>query len=87
MAKKGHVFEQYSEEFKFAAVRQYLEGAASYKVVAEQLEIRSCTQLKVWVRNYREGEAFDTGKGSSSPLKGRPRATFGSIEEKRNEIK
>lgn len=87
MAKKGQVYEQYSEEFKLSAVRHYLEGATSYKVVAEQLEIRNCTQLKVWVRKYREGEAFDTRKGSSSPHKGRYRTTFGSIEEERDYLK
>lgn len=93
MAKKGQVFDKYSEEFKLSAVRHYLEGAASYKVVAEQLEIRNCTdctQLKVWVKKFSEGEAFDTRKGSkrsSSPLTGRPRTTFGSIEEERDYLK
>lgn len=87
MAKKGQVFEKYSEEFKLSAVRHYLEGVASYKVVAGQLEIRSCTQLKVWVKKFSAGEAFDTRKGSSSPYKGRPRTIFGSIEEERDYLK
>ncbi|MCY9523441.1 transposase, partial [Paenibacillus apiarius] len=39
MARKGQVFQQYTEEFKLAAVKAYLEGKASYKTVAEKLEI------------------------------------------------
>ncbi len=58
--KKGQVFQA------------YLAGAESYKVAAERLGIKHCTQLKVWVRKYRNGEPLDTRKGSSSPMKGRP---------------
>jgi transposase len=62
MAKKGQVFQTYTEEFKLKAVQAYVEGSASYKVVADQLEIRNCTQLKVWVSKWRNGEAFDIRK-------------------------
>ena len=37
MAKKGQMFQQYTEEFKLAAVKEYMEGSWSYKVVAEKL--------------------------------------------------
>jgi transposase len=87
MARKGQVFQAYMEDFKVAAIKAYLEGSVSYKVVAEKLGIRSCTQLKVWVRKYRDGEAFDTRKGSCSPMKGRPRTTFATIEEERDYLK
>ncbi|AIQ56996.1 transposase [Paenibacillus borealis] len=87
MARKGQVFQQYTEDFKMAAVREYLEGSASYNVVAEMLGIRNRTQLKVWVRKYQNGEAFDTRKGISSPIKGRSRTTFASIEEERDYLK
>lgn len=45
MAKKGQVFQSYTEEFKRKAVETYLTGAGSYQVVAERLVIRNCTQL------------------------------------------
>ncbi|OAB39813.1 transposase [Paenibacillus glacialis] len=87
MAKKGQVFQQYTDEFKLGAVKAYIEGSLSYKVVANQLEIRSCTQLKVWVRKWMNGEKFDVRKGQSNPLKGRPRTVFDTVEEERDYLK
>jgi len=87
MAKKGQVFQSYTEEFKMKAIQFYLTEAESYKVVAERLGIRNCTQLKVWVGKYRNGESLDTRKGSSNPMKGRPRTSFATIEEERDYLK
>jgi transposase len=87
MAIKGQQFKEYTEEFKLAAVKAYVEGSASYKVMAQKLEIRSCTQLKVWVKKWKDGEAFDVRKGLSTPLKGRPRTSFGTVEEERDYLK
>lgn len=87
MAKKGQVFQTYTEDFKIVAVREYLEGTNSYKIVAEMLGIRNCTQLKVWVKKYRDGEVFDSRKGSPNPIKGRSRTSFASIEEERDYLK
>ncbi|WP_223869116.1 transposase [Paenibacillus polymyxa] len=52
MAKKGQIFQTYTEEFKLNAVRAYVEGSSSYKVVAERKGIRNCSQLKVWVKKW-----------------------------------
>jgi transposase len=68
-------------------VQAYLAGKGSYKVLAVQFGIRSKTQLKNWVKKYKAGEAYDTRKGSTSPLKGRPRTTFNSVEEERDYLK
>lgn len=87
MATKGQVFQTYTEDFKVKAIQSYLTGAESYRVVAQRLGIRNCTQLTVWVGKYRNGESLDTRKGSSSPMKGRPRTTFASIEEERDYLK
>jgi transposase len=87
MAKKGQVFQTYTEDFKVKAIQSYLTGTESYRVVAQRLGIRSCTQLKVWVAKHRNGEALDTRKGLSSPMKGRPRTTFASMEEERDYLK
>jgi transposase-like protein len=87
MATKGQRFQQYTEEFKLAAVKEYVEGAMSYKVVAEMLKIRNCTQLKVWVKRWQNGETFDVLKEGSKPSKGRPRTSFSTVEEERDYLK
>ncbi|NMO97096.1 helix-turn-helix domain-containing protein [Paenibacillus lemnae] len=87
MAKKGQVYQSYTEDFKVEAIQTYLTGVDSYKVIAERLGITNCTQLKVWVKKYRKGEPFDTRKNATNPMKGRPRATFASIEEERDYLK
>jgi transposase len=88
MAKKGQTFNQYTEEFKLAAVQEFIEGSSSYKIVAERLGIRSCTQLKVWVKKWMKGEAFDErAEKIPSPLKGRPRTSFNTVEEERDYLK
>ena len=87
MAKKGQVFKQYTDEFKVEAVKAYVEGSESYKIVANRLEIRSCTQLKVWVKKWLDGEKFDVRKGQSNPLKGRSRTVFVTVEEERDYLK
>ncbi|NHN34958.1 transposase [Paenibacillus agricola] len=87
MAKKGQTFQTYTEEFKLRVVRAYLEGSSSYKVVAEQAGIRHCSQLKVWVKKWQNGDSFDARKSEMNPLKGRPRTSFASIEEERDYLK
>jgi transposase-like protein len=80
MAKKGQTFNSYSEEFKLNAVMKYVNGSKSYKVLAEELGIRNCSQLKVWVRKWKNGIPFDERKSVSNPLKGRPKTKFKSVE-------
>ncbi len=87
MAKKGQTFRQYTEEFKLKAVMKYVNGSKSYKQTAEELGIRNCSQLKVWVKKWKAGEPFDTREGASNPLKGRPRTKFKSVEEERDYLK
>jgi transposase-like protein len=88
MAKKGQTFKQYTEEFKLAAVQEYMKGLSSYKLVAKKLEIRNCTQLKVWVRKWLNGEAFDARTVETpNPLTGRPRTIFSTVEEERDYLK
>jgi transposase len=90
MAKKGQKFNSYTDEFKQKAVMKYINGSKSYQVLADELGMRSCTQLKVWVRKWKEGESFDTRGGdstASNPLKGRPRTNFTSVEEERDYLK
>ncbi|MGO4370003.1 helix-turn-helix domain-containing protein [Paenibacillus sp. 2TAB19] len=88
MAKKGQAFQTYTDEFKLKSVRASLESSSSYKVVAEQEGIRNCSQLKVLVKKWQNGESFDERKSSgSNPLKGRSRTVFDSVEEERDYLK
>ncbi len=56
MARKGQQFQHYSKEFKMKAVKMYEEGNKSYQSLSEELGIKSSTQLKSWVRKFREGK-------------------------------
>jgi transposase-like protein len=87
MAKKGQTFNTYSDEFKLKAVMKYVNGSKSYKALAEEMGIRNCSQLKVWVKKWKQGVPFDVRKDVSNPLKGRPRTTFKSVEEERDYLK
>ncbi|AMA72792.1 Transposase and inactivated derivatives [Aneurinibacillus thermoaerophilus] len=82
MAKKGQKFQHYTPELKAEAVRLYEEEGMSYQAVAERLEIRSNTQVKRWVKKYRNGEDFKDKRGESTAWrKGRPKTKFKSVEE------
>lgn len=87
MANQGQTFNTYTEEFKLKAVEAYLEGSASYKVIAKQEGIRNCTQLKVWVKKWQNGESLEERKRVKNPLQGRPRTSFSSVEEERDYLK
>jgi transposase len=91
MAKKGSKFRSYTEEFKYNAVNKYINGNSSYETLSEEFGLRSSTQLKVWVRKYKEGVSFNDcrGKGTAkgSPFIGRPKTTFKSIEDERDYYK
>ncbi|WP_419888714.1 transposase [Neobacillus niacini] len=87
MAKKGQEFKSYTDEFKLQAVMKYINGNKSYAVLAKELGIKNCTQLKVWVRKWKSGEQFDTRVGAVSPFKGRPRTVFKSVEEERDYLR
>jgi transposase len=85
--KKDRYFSNIRMNLSWQQLKHINEGSVSYKVVVENLDIRSCTQLKVWVRKWRDGEEFDVRKGVSNPLKGRPRTGFGTVEEERDYLK
>ncbi len=59
----------YSMELKREAVAEYLSGAGSYMELSKKYRLRSCTQLKNWVKVYNaHGEinsVKQTGGGST----------------------
>ncbi len=87
MAKKGQKFQTYTDEFKIKAVMAYVNGPESYQAVTERLGIRNCSQLKVWVKKWKNGEPFDERIENTSPIKGRPRTVFKTVEEERDYLK
>ncbi|WP_224741103.1 transposase, partial [Bacillus sp. 28A-2] len=91
MARKGQQFQHYSKEFKMKAVKMYEEGNRSYQSLSEELGIKSSTQLKSWVRKFREGQSFEDQRGkhtkSENPFNGRPKFMFNSVEEERDYLK
>ena len=44
---------KYSFEFKKEVVNSYLNGEGSFEFVAKKYEIPTCTNVKTWVRNYK----------------------------------
>lgn len=61
MAKKGSTFNKYDNELKVKVVKAYLSGKyGSYKAVAEAFGIKNRSQVKTWVKKYRENDSIDT---------------------------
>ncbi|WP_028778697.1 helix-turn-helix domain-containing protein [Shimazuella kribbensis] len=91
MARKGQKFQRYSEVFKRKAVKMYEEQGKSYRAIADELGIRSSTQVKTWVKKYRNKEPFTDKRGKTTqednPFLGRPRTKFQSVEEERDYLK
>ncbi|WP_309411781.1 transposase [Bacillus cereus] len=61
--KKGTTFSTYSNEIKLSAVQSYLNGEGSCDMIAEKYQIRSSTQLKNWVKKYKECGEFTDARG------------------------
>jgi transposase-like protein len=90
MAKKGQKFNNYTEVFKRKAVERYLNDEGSYQSLADELGLRSSTQLKVWVKQYEEKQTLSDHRGrksSGNPFNGRPKSKFRSVEEERDYYK
>ncbi|WP_422664987.1 IS3 family transposase [Aneurinibacillus uraniidurans] len=66
MAKKGQMFQRYTIEFKAEAVQLYEKGGMSYQAVADQLGIKSSTQVKQWVKKHRNDETFEDKRGKGT---------------------
>lgn len=91
MAKKGQTFRHYSEEWKQNAIQMYVLGNMGYKTIAKVLGMPNPSPIKQWVKKYRNGESLSDQRGKTrgvnSPLVGRPRTKFESVEEERDYLK
>ncbi|QDX91264.1 IS3 family transposase [Brevibacillus laterosporus] len=91
MAKKGQTFQRYTMEFKQKAIALYEQKGISYEAIAKELGVPSPTQIKNWVRKYRDGDGLEDQRGKTSkrdnPFIGRPRTKFTNVEEERDYLK
>lgn len=86
----------YSNELKLEVVQAYLAGVESMQAIAKKYEIRNVSQVKAWVKKYKEVgsiEAFSRipsmgsgAKGVKNLLKGK-RVHFKDREEERDYYK
>ena len=56
MAKKREKYVYHDLEFKIKLVRLYLEGNGGYRALAREYGIKNSTQLRDWVKKYKNGE-------------------------------
>ncbi|TPG75490.1 transposase, partial [Brevibacillus laterosporus] len=66
MAKKGQTFQRYTMEFKQKAIALYEQKGISYEAIAKELGVPSPTQIKNWVRKYRDGDGLEDQRGKTS---------------------
>ena len=93
MSRKNNT---YSNELKLEIVQTYLAGEESMQTIANKYKIRNVSQVKAWVKKFREVESIEafnrlpsTGsgaKGVKNPLKGK-RVHFKDVEEERDYYK
>jgi transposase InsO family protein len=91
MSKNDRKKLNYTVEFKLNAVKLYLDGNRSYQTIADEVGLRSPTQLKNWVNQYRDGLSFEDRRGKHIKnrhiFQGFQKTKFTSIEEERDYLK
>ena len=56
MAKKRREYVVHDLEFKIKLAELYLEGAGGFRTLAIEYGVKNGTQIKDWVRKYKNGE-------------------------------
>jgi transposase-like protein len=70
MKKTGRVNNKYSPEFKKEAVEKYLSGKyGGYTIFSRELNLKSPTQLKNWVKLYRQDPELPNTDGRALGIK------------------
>ncbi|MDK0534959.1 transposase, partial [Clostridium perfringens] len=80
----------YSIEIKLKAVKMYLEEGLSSLKIAKLLDLSSKNRVLLWSKCYEEFgmEGLKERRGSvKSPLRGRPKKNFNSIEKEMEKLK
>lgn len=73
--------QHYPPELKAAAVQAYLDGQGSQREICARFRIRSRSQLRSWVKQYHNNEAFGAGPPPPTPQTP-PKARRTTIEER-----
>ncbi len=84
MEKTARKRKTYSWEFKFIAVKMYLEKGMGYKSVANELQIPDHSMVRKWVKNYKTlgAEGLEERRGKTrTPFTGRPRTKKLTLEQ------
>lgn len=63
---------RYSQEFKLQVVAAFLRGEGDYRSLALEHDIRNSTQIRDWVKRYREGGEDALAVGSPGRKKRTP---------------
>ena len=80
----------YSIEIKLNAVKMYLEEGLSSSKIAKLLDLSSKNRVLLWSKRYEEFgmDGLKERRGSvKSPLRGRPKKNFNSIEEEMEKLR
>jgi len=86
-------FNKYSKETKLKAVKRYLNDGLSYQAVADEMGIKSKTQVDRWVKKFKKlgGSVFDNEKRGRikgfSPKSKLSKKDFLSLEEENKHLK
>lgn len=78
---------RYNKDTKLKAVKRYLNDGLSYQAVADEMGIKSKTQVDRWVKKFKKlgNTAFDTEKRGRvkgfSPKSKKSKGEFSSLEE------
>ena len=59
----------YSEELKARAVKDYMEGCGSLKIITAKYGLRSSRQLRQWIKMYNSGREFRHKMSGGSRMK------------------
>lgn len=59
----------YSQELKEKIVREYLSGTDSLRIVAAKYNLRSTSQLRIWIKVYNSGKDFSHKMSGGSHMK------------------
>lgn len=67
MAKKGQIFQRYTDEEKERIIFEYLEGKESLKSLAEKYGVTSRKTVFTWLKKYKNtGTTNNFKRGKSS---------------------
>jgi len=66
MAKKREKYVYHDLEFETKLVRLYLEGNGGYRALAREYGIKNSTQLRDWVKKYKNGELTEANSDRRS---------------------